>query len=133
MVGEQQVIPSGAEVVGTVTSAKSAGKFKGHAELGVTLDSITVNGVTYPLKTSLVDEAGKGRGKRTAVGVGGGAVIGGIIGAIAGGGRGAAIGAGVGAGAGTAGTAFTGNRDITINTETRLRFKLREPLEINVN
>ena len=53
-----------------------------------------------------------------------------IIGAIAGGGKGAAIGAGAGAGAGTAGAAFTGNRDITIAPETKLSFKLKEPLEI---
>ena len=133
MVGGQQVIPSGTKVVGTVTDAKSAGRFKGHAELGVTLKSINVNGETYSLKTSLVGEAGKGRGKRTAIGVGGGAAVGAIIGALAGGGKGAAIGAGVGAGAGTAGAAFTGNRDITINAETRLRFRLREPLEIKGN
>ena len=45
-------------------------------------------------------------------------------------GDGAAIGAGAGAGAGTAGAAFTGKRDITIPAETRLRFKLKEPLEV---
>jgi hypothetical protein len=133
IVGEKQVIASGAKVVGTVTHAKSAGRFKGHAELGVTINSINVNGETYALKTSFVSEAGKGRGKRTAIGVGGGAAFGAIIGALAGGGKGAAIGAGAGAGAGTAGAAFTGNRDITINAETNLRFRLREPLEINGN
>jgi hypothetical protein len=130
MVGEKQVIPSGAKARGTVTVAKSAGKFKGHAELGVTLDSITVDGHDYSVKTSSVAEAGKGRGERTAIGAGGGAAVGAIIGAIAGGGKGAAIGAGAGAGAGTAGAAFTGNRDITIAPETKLRFKLKEPLEI---
>jgi hypothetical protein len=130
MVGEKQVIPSGAKARGTVTVAKSAGKFKGNAELGVTLASVTVNGETYPVKTTSVTEAGKGRGKRTAIGAGGGAAVGAIIGAIAGGGKGAAIGAGAGAGAGTAGAAFTGNRDITIAPETKLTFKLKEPLEI---
>jgi hypothetical protein len=130
MVGEKQVIPSGAKVQGTVTDAKSAGKFKGNAEISVTLESVKVNGETYSMKTSSVTEAGKGRGKRTAVGAGGGAAVGAIIGAIAGGGKGAAIGAGAGAGAGTAGAAFTGERDITIAAETKLRFKLQEPLEI---
>jgi hypothetical protein len=130
MVGDEQVIPSGARVSGTVTVSKSAGKFKGNAELGVTLDSITVNGQAYSVRTSAITESGKGRGKRTAIGAGGGAAVGAIIGALAGGGKGAAIGAGAGAGAGTAGTAFTGNRDITISAETRLNFKLREPLEI---
>jgi hypothetical protein len=130
MVGEKQVIPSGAKARGTVTIAKSAGRFKGNAELGVTLDSVTVNGETYSVKATSVTEASKGRGKRTAVGAGGGAAVGAIIGAIAGGGKGAAIGAGAGAGAGTAGAAMTGERDITIRAETKLSFKLTAPLEI---
>jgi hypothetical protein len=130
-IGGQQVIPSGTRVVGVVTDAKSAGKFKGHAEITVTLDSINVNGTRYPMRTTSVTEAGKGRGKRTGIGAGGGAVVGGIIGAIAGGDKGAAIGAGAGAGAGAAGAGFTGDRDIEISAETRLHFRLKDPLEIN--
>jgi hypothetical protein len=130
MVGDKVVIPKGANATGVVTDAKSAGKFKGHAEITVALSSVTVNGREYPVKTSGVTEAGKGRGKRTAVGAGGGAAVGALIGAIAGGGKGAAIGAGAGAGAGTAGAAFTGDRDIIISPETRLTFKLRDPIEI---
>ena len=53
-----------------------------------------------------------------------------LIGAIAGHGKGAAIGAVAGAGAGTAGAAYTGERDITIAPESKLNFKLKEPLEI---
>jgi hypothetical protein len=130
MVNGREVIPSGAKATGTVTEAKSAGKFKGNAELSVTLTSIIIRGQEHSVRTSSVTEAGKGRGKRTAIGAGGGAVVGGLIGAIAGGGKGAAIGAGAGAGAGTAGAAFTGERDITIPAETKLNFKLLEPLEI---
>jgi hypothetical protein len=130
MVDGKEVIPAGAKATGTVTDAKSAGKFKGHAAITVTLSSITVNGKNYSVKTSSITEAGKGRGERTAIGAGGGAAVGAIIGAIAGGGKGAAIGAGAGAGAGTAGAAFTGNRDITIGAETKLHFKLDEPLQI---
>jgi hypothetical protein len=130
VVGDKVVIPKGAKARGTVTDAKSAGRFKGNAAITVTLSSIRVNGEEYKLRTLEVTESGKGRGKRTAEGAGGGAVVGALIGALAGGGKGAAIGAGAGAGAGTAGTALTGNRDIIIGAETRLRFKLREPLEV---
>jgi hypothetical protein len=130
MAGDKQLIPAGAKVVGVVTDAKSAGKFKGNAEIGVALDSITVHGETYAVKTTSVSEASKGRGQRTAVGAGGGAAVGALIGAIAGHGKGAAIGAVAGAGAGTAGAAYTGERDITIAPETKLKFKLQEPLEI---
>jgi hypothetical protein len=131
MAGDKVAIPQGAKASGRVTVAKSAGKFRGHAELGLTLDSITVGGKTYAIKASSVAEAGKGRGERTAIGVGGGAGVGAIIGAIAGGGKGAAIGAAAGAGAGTAGAAFTGNRDISLAAETKLNFKLAEPLQIS--
>ena len=130
VVGDKVVIAKGAKAIGTVTDAKSAGRFKGNAAISVRLSSVTVNGREYKVRSSEVTEAGKGRGKRTAEGAGGGAVVGALIGALAGGGKGAAIGAGAGAGAGTAGTALTGSRDITIRPETRLRFKLEEPLEV---
>lgn len=130
VVGEKVVIPKGSKVTGTVTEAKSAGKFKGNAAIGVTLSSVTVHGDEYKLKTTEVTETGKSRGKRTAVGAGGGAVAGALIGALAGRGKGAAIGAAAGAGAGTAGAAVTGDKDIEIAPETRLTFELQEPLEV---
>jgi hypothetical protein len=133
VVGDRVVIPKGAKVTGTVTEAKDAGRFKGNASLTVTLSTVMIKGTQYEIKTTEVTESGKGRGKRTAEGAGGGAVVGALIGALAGGGKGAAIGAGAGAGAGTAGTALTGNRDITIEPETRLHFKLRDPLEVREN
>ena len=130
VVGDKVVIPKGAKAIGTVIDAKSAGRFKGNAAITLTLSSVRVSGEDYEVKTTEVTESGKGRGKRTAEGAGGGAVVGALIGAIAGGGKGAAIGAGAGAGAGTAGTALTGNRDITVGAETRLHFKLQEGLEV---
>jgi hypothetical protein len=127
-IGDRVVLPVGTKAVGKVTVAQSAGRFRGHAALALSLDSIIINGTAYPIQTTHVAEAGKGRGKRTAVGVGGGAVFGAIVGGLAGGGAGAAIGAAAGAGAGTAAVGFTGKRDITLAPETRLSFKLTEPL-----
>ncbi|HYL68717.1 MAG TPA: hypothetical protein VEX69_06100 [Candidatus Limnocylindria bacterium] len=128
--GEKVVLPVGTKVDGEVTLAHSAGRFKGNAALGLALDSITVNGKTYPIQATSVEQSGKGRGKRTAVGAGGGAVLGALVGALAGGGKGAAIGAAAGAGAGTAGAAYTGKRDIDFPAETRLSFKLTQPVSI---
>ena len=42
VVGGKQVIPVGATASGTVTVAKSAGRFRGNAELALTLTSVTV-------------------------------------------------------------------------------------------
>ena len=126
----REVIPRGARVAGRVTAAKSAGRFNGNAELGITLTSIAMGGQSHPIHTSTYDRVTKGRGKRTAIGAGAGAGVGALIGALAGGGKGAAIGAGAGGGAGLAGAALTGNRDITIPAETKLDFKLTKALEI---
>ena len=124
------VLPIGTKVRGTIVTAQSAGKFKGNALLQLTLDSISVNETRYSIQTSEFEDAGKGRGKRTAVGAGGGAVFGAIIGAVAGGGKGAAIGALAGGGAGTAAAGFTGKKDIVLPAETRLHFKLVQPVSI---
>jgi hypothetical protein len=128
--GDKIVLPVGTKVTGTVTLAQSAGRFKGNAALGLALDSIIANGKSHPIQATSVEQAGKGRGKRTAVGAGGGAALGAIVGALAGGGKGAAIGAAAGAGAGTAGAAFTGKRDIDFPAETKLSFKLTQPVSI---
>jgi len=129
-IGGETVIPAGANASGTVVEATPAGRFKGGSVLRLKLDSVTVNGVQHAIQTSALVRGQKGKGKRTATMVGGGAGVGAVIGALAGGGKGAAIGALAGAGAGTAGAAFTGKRDVTIPAESAVSFKLEEPLEI---
>jgi hypothetical protein len=126
-----EVLPAGTKATGTVVQAAEAGRLKGGAVLALSLDGLTVHGQKYAVETALFEESSKGRGKRTAVGAGGGAAVGAIVGAIAGGGKGAAIGALAGGGAGTAGAAFTGQRDITIPAETRLHFKLTKSVSIS--
>lgn len=123
-------IPKGARAEGVVRDAKAAGRFKGGAALALELTSITVNGKDHDVQTSGAAMSSKGKGKRTATMVGGGAAGGAAIGAVAGGGKGAAIGALIGAAAGTGGAGLTGNRDITLTAETPLDFKLLQPISI---
>jgi hypothetical protein len=123
-------IPKGARVEGIVKEAKAAGRFKGSAVLSLALTSVTVHGRDHEIQTSAPTMSSKGKGKRTAVMVGGGAAGGAAIGAIAGGGKGAGIGALIGAAAGTGGAGLSGNRDITLPAETALEFKLLQPVSI---
>jgi len=124
------VIPKGARASGIVKDAKPAGRFKGGAVLSLTLTSVTIKNEEYNIQTTAPSEGSKGKGKRTAAMVGGGAGGGALIGGLAGGGKGALIGGLIGAAAGTGGAGLTGNRDIVLTAETPLTFKLVEPLEI---
>ena len=129
MMDGKAVIPKGAEATGTVVDAKPLGKFKGGARLQIRLESVSFGGNTYNIDTSSVARTAKGKGKRTAVMIGG-AGLGALIGGLAGGGKGAGIGALVGAGAGTGGAYFTGNKDVVLPAETMLAFRLLKAVEV---
>jgi len=60
--------------------------------------------------------------------IGGGTGIGAVIGGLAGGGKGALIGGLAGAGAGTAASAYTGNKDVVIPSESAVTFTLTAPV-----
>lgn len=125
----QKVIPAGTRAVGTVIEAHPSGRFKGGATLVVELNSIHLNSQIYPIRTNQWSSESKGKGKRTTAMIGGGAAGGAVIGGLAGGGKGALIGGAIGAGAGTVGAA-TGNRDITLKSESPLTFQLASSLTL---
>ena len=131
VVNGRTLIPAGATVSGEVTNAKSAGRFKGGAELAITIRSVTVGGVPHTLAASTVSQTSTGKGKRSAALIGGGAGLGALIGGLAGGGKGAAVGALAGGGAGTAGAGLTGNREITLPAESAVSFKLTQSVHLD--
>src|SRR3981189_605430 len=104
-VGGKVVIPKGSAAKLTVSSAQASGRLSTPAKLYLRLRTVTVGGKTYAFATNSVGRTEKGKGKRDAGFIGGGAAGGAIIGALAGGGKGAAIGAGGGGAAGTTGGA----------------------------
>jgi hypothetical protein len=130
-VGGKVVIPKGSAAKLTVSSVQASGRLSTPARLYLRLRTVTVGGKTYTFATNSAGRTEKGKGKRDAGFIGGGAAGGALIGALAGGGKGAAIGAAAGAGAGTAGAAATGKKDIDYPAETRLSFTTRTAVAIN--
>lgn len=132
LVNGQVVIPRGARAEGTVIDAKPLGRFKGGAYLALRLERVQAVSGSYPVATSTMSKVEKGKGKRSAAFIGGGAGLGALIGGLAGGGKGALIGGLVGAGGGTAGSAFTGNKQILLPAETLLTFTLEHSVHITM-
>ncbi len=124
------ILPQGTRFSGHVTTAKSSGRFKGRAYLGLTLDTFQRNGREYAVTTNSATRVSSAHAKRNAVMIGGGSGIGAAIGAIAGGGKGALIGAGAGAAAGTVGEGLTGKKDVSLPAETHLRFVLTNGISV---
>jgi hypothetical protein len=124
------VIPTGATAGGAVTEAHEAGRVKGGATLAVALDTLTIGGKEYKIQAMPVEQSSTGKGKRTGAMAGGGAGAGALIGGLTGGGKGAGIGAAVGAATGLAGSALTGDRNISLPVETALDFQLSEALTL---
>jgi hypothetical protein len=125
-------IPRGSDAELVIRSVNGGG-ITSTSELVLDLNAITVSGTRYLVSTDdLPQQGGQGVGanRRTAVMVGGGAVLGTLIGAIVGGGKGAAIGAAVGAGAGLGTEVLTKGSQVRVPVETLLRFRLDQDLRL---
>lgn len=124
------VIPRGSAVSGRVLDAKDAGHFKGSSLLSIQLTAVRRHGTLIAINTEPYVVEGKGRGKNTAVKVGGGAAIGAILGGVLGGGKGAGIGALAGGGGGAALNGFTRGEQVQITSESIVRFRLADAITV---
>lgn len=126
------IVPKGTPVGGVVEAAHHRGHFKGASVLELRLTSLTLNGTEYPLTTRDLARRKKGKGKRSAALIGGGAGLGMLIGGVATGGVGLVVGGLVGGGAGTAVAGSTGNRDLDIPAESIVHFTLADDLVVQL-
>lgn len=121
----------GARVEGRVTEAGEAGRVRGLAHLTIELTRIhTSDGQRVAIRTAQFTKQGPESKGEDAAKVGVGAVLGTVIGAAAGGGKGAAIGAAAGGAAGAGTVAATRGKPVVLSTETRLDFRLVQPVTI---
>lgn len=127
------VIPAGSAVSGHVTDAKDAGHFKGNSVLSLELTSVRRRGVLTTISTEPYTVEGKGRGKNSAVKIGGGAAAGALLGGLFGGGKGAAIGSLAGGGGGAAYQGLTRGQEVSIPSETVVRFRLTSSFSVKTS
>lgn len=121
----------GARVMGHVADADPAGRVRGVASLALELDSLTTaDGQKILLRTASFVRKGETSRKEDVVKVGVAAAIGAAIGAAAGGGKGAAIGAASGGAAGAGTVLATRGKAAVLESETRLSFRLDQPVSI---
>lgn len=121
----------GARAEGRIVEVDRGGKVKGVPRLVVELTKLTTaDGQHIRIRTASYNKDGQSATKKDAAKVGIGAALGAAIGAIAGGGKGAGIGAGVGGAAGAGDVLLTHGPDAVIPVETRLSFRVEEPVTI---
>jgi hypothetical protein len=131
VVANKTVIPRGAPVEGLVVDAHHSGRLIGRARLQLALETVTVDGKSYDIRTVARTRIGGKHKNRNLALIGGGAGGGAIIGAVAAGGKGALIGGPIGAGVGTAAAFIIGKKDVRLPPETPLTFTLAEPVTVN--
>ena len=129
-VNGQEVIPRGADVLTKLVADQQSGKIEGRTALTLALSTITINGRPVDVTSTDVKTESSSRGARSAKVIGGATALGAIIGAVAGGGNGAAIGAGSGAAVGTGAEVLTAGQKVRIPSETRLTFRLQNPVQL---
>jgi hypothetical protein len=125
------IAEKGSRLEGRVVEAEPAGRARGASHLGIELVKLsTSDGQHLQIRTAAYQKEGASSSGANAAKIGAGAAIGTVIGAVAGGGKGAAIGAGAGAAAGVADVMLTRGRPAEIPVETRLTFRIADPLTI---
>ena len=135
------IIPKGAMLRGSIVESKKAGKLSGTPELILKLDSLELDGRSYPLYTYEFKAEGMSKSRPTEKKIAGGAVIwshrgsracdasekgASAAGELAGAGTGAVLGAGVG----TAVAAATSGPVLAIPAESQIDFTLASPISV---
>ncbi len=122
-------LPSGTQVIGSVTEANESGRVKGRASLAFRFDRLELNGESMRIQTGSIrrEAAADRKGDLTKGGIGAG--VGAIVGGVIGGGKGAAVGAAAG---GSGAVLATKGKEVEIPSGTVVTVRLQEPLTVTI-
>jgi hypothetical protein len=126
------VLPTGTELVGTVTDVARSGRVKGLARVAYRFNSLRYDSERYPIATSQISHQARATKKKDATKIGVGAGVGAAVGALLGGGSGAAKGAAIGGGAGTGVVLATRGEEVRLGPGADVSTKLTAPLTVRV-
>ena len=126
------VVPVGSKVTGKLLNVVEPGKVKGRAQMTLLLTQIQVGEGSYRIESNRTTIRAEGTRRQDAKVIGGATGVGALIGAIAGGKKGAAIGAATGGGAGTATVLMTKGKEVNLEPEREMSFRLQKELEVKL-
>jgi hypothetical protein len=128
----QQVLPTGTELVGTVTDVERSGRVKGRARVAYRFNSLRHDNERLPISTAAISHQARATKGEDAKKIGIGAGVGAAVGAILGGGSGAAKGAAIGGGAGTGVVLATRGEEVRLGVGADVNTRLTAPLVVRV-
>lgn len=128
----QTVLPTGTELVGTVTDVARSGRVKGRARVSYRFSSLRHDSERYDIKTATISHEAEATKKKDATKIAIGAGAGAALGAILGGGSGAAKGAAIGGSAGTGAVLATRGDEVRRGPGANVTTRLTAPLTVRV-
>ena len=126
------VLPTGTEVVGTVTDVERSGRVQGRARVAYRFSSLRYDSERYPITTAPISHQAQATKRKDATKIGIGAGVGAAVGAILGGGGGAAKGAAIGGAAGTGAVLATRGDEVRLGPGADVNTRLTAPLVVRV-
>ena len=126
------VLPTGTELVGTVTDVARSGRVKGRARVAYRFSSLRHDSERYDIATAPISHQARATKGKDATKIGIGAGVGAAVGGLLGGGGGAVKGAAIGGAAGTGAVLATRGEEVRLGPGADVNTRLTAPLTVRV-
>lgn len=128
----REVVPAGAEVVGSVTDVEESGRVKGRARLAYRFNTLQMGDEQHDISTATISHQADATKSEDATKIAIGAGAGAALGAILGGGDGAAKGAAIGGAGGTGVVLATRGEEVRLGSGANVTARLTAPLTVRI-